>query len=65
MFDRIRFWWGKKPFYSENGRGVAFEKYHWSDDSVTVRISVRGYVSHHERCSRPIYIHRTKWRYAP
>lgn len=65
MFDRIRFWWAKKPFYAftnEDGDrvGWAFEKYHWSDDSVTVCVSFRGYVSHLSRMSRALYLKKVE-----
>ena len=59
--ERSRFWLNKKPFHrftNEDGSliGWAFEKYHWSDDTVTVRVSVRAYVSHRIRISRASYV---------
>ena len=66
MMQRLKFLFSKHPFvyWKETGDGMAVESYNIISDIVTVRHSLRGYVSCHRQYKREIYLSKIsddKW----
>ena len=66
MIERFKFLFSKHPFlyWKETGGGMKVERYNIISDKVTVRHSLRGYVTGHRQYKRKEYFLKTlnnKW----
>jgi hypothetical protein len=56
IIEKIKFYFKKHEFYYKNGRGITVDSYSLFTDTVCVRYSEFGYVSHYERMPRGKYL---------
>ena len=66
MIQRFKFLFSKHPFvyWKETGGGMAFQGYNVFTDIVTIRHSLRGYVTGYRKYNRQEYILKSsnsKW----
>ena len=67
MIERFKFLFSKHPFlyWKETGGGMKIESYNIFSDKVTIRHSLRGYVTGHRQYKRQEYmlkISDMKWK---